>query len=177
MRDKRAFRAVRETFGMPRAGDARIVQYSVQSNHLHLILEAGDASRLARGMQALTIRLAKRLNGLWGRRGRVFADRFHARPLRTPLEVRRALAYVLNNYRHHADRRGPRLPLSFVDSCSSGVWFDGWDPEWTDPLPARRAHADPLSGVASGVVPACSFLLRCAWRRHGLLRPFDVSGQ
>src|SRR5262245_18548335 len=51
-----ALRAARARFGM------RIVLYSVQYNHLHLIAEADDARALTRGLQGLTIRLAKRLN-------------------------------------------------------------------------------------------------------------------
>jgi len=174
LREKRAFRVVRRALGDPRAGGARVVHYSVQSNHVHLIVEAPDKRSLARGMQALAIRLAKRLNRSFERRGSVFADRFHARSLRTPLEVRRALAYVLNNYRKHADRRGPHLPLSFVDACSSALWFDGWDPAWLHAPPDPRAQRDPCPWLASGVVPARSFLLRRGWRRHGLLEPFDA---
>jgi REP element-mobilizing transposase RayT len=177
LRSRRAFRVVREALGAARAGEARVCQYSVQSNHLHLVVEASDKAALSRGMQGLSIRLAKRLNRLFRRRGRVFADRFHMRSLKTPLEVRRALAYVLNNYRHHADARGPLLPLSFRDPCSSAAWFDGWDPEWIHPPPDRRALQDELPQLEPGIVSARSFLLRRAWRRHGLLRPFDVASR
>jgi hypothetical protein len=174
LREKRTFRVVREALGAPRAGDARVVHYSVQSNHLHLIVEAGNALVLARGMQALSIRLAKRLNRSFARRGRVFADRFHLRPLKTPLEVRRALAYVLNNYRRHADATGPRLPLSFRDACSSAAAFDGWDPQWVHAPPDPRAMSEPFPELAIAAEAPRSFLLRRGWRRHGLLRPFDV---
>lgn len=177
LRSRRAFRVVREALGAARAGKARACQYSVQSNHLHLVMEASDKAALSRGMQGLSIRLAKRLNRLFRRRGRVFADRFHVRSLKTPLEVRRALAYVLNNYRRHADARGPFLPLSFRDPCSSAAWFDGWDPEWIHPPPDRRALHDQLPQLEPGIVSARSFLLRRAWRRHGLLRPFDVASR
>ncbi len=175
LREKAAFRVVRETLAKPRRGGVRVVQYSVQSNHLHLIVEAASTQGLTQGMQALSIRLAKALNRLFARSGRVFADRFHARALGTPLEVRRALAYVLNNFRRHADTKGPRLPLTFRDPLSSAHWFDGWDPEWVYEPPDKRALLDPLPKVESGVVPARSFLLRRGWRRHGVLQPFDVA--
>src|SRR5262249_38895435 len=143
LRSKRPFRVVRKALGEPRAGGASVVHYSVQSNHLHLIVEARDSRGLTRRVQALAIRLARRLNRLVERSGAVFADRYHARALKTPLEVRRALVYVLNNYRRHADAHGPRLPLSFLDPCSSAAWFDGWDPEWTHAPPDPRAARDP----------------------------------
>ena len=72
--------------------DARLVRYSVQSNQVHLIVEADGHRALARAMQGLATRLAKGLNGLLERRGTVFADRYEARALTTPLEVRRALS-------------------------------------------------------------------------------------
>lgn len=175
LRSKRAFRVVREALGLPRAGGLRVVHYSVQSNHVHLLAEAPDKKNLAQGMQALTIRLAKRLNHTFSRSGRVFEDRFHVRSLETPLEVRRALAYVLNNYRRHADASGPRLPLSFRDPYSSAAWFDGWDPEWIHAPPDKRALRDPCPDLEPGVELAGSFLLRRGWRRHGLLRPFEQS--
>ncbi len=105
LRSRRAFRVVggalgaaAERFGM------RVCAFSVQGNHVHLVCEATDRPALSRGMQGLGIRLARGLNRLMGRRGRVLADRFHARVLRTPTEVRRALAYVWRNRARHETR-------------------------------------------------------------------------
>ena len=74
-----------------------MIHYSIQRDHLHLIVEAADTERLSRGMQGLLGSMAKRLNKLWSRMGRVVADRFHDRILKTPRQVRNALRYVLNN--------------------------------------------------------------------------------
>ena len=95
LRSRRAFRAIGRVFVACKERDGfRLVHFSVQGNHLHLIVEARDAQRLSRGMQGLTTWIARRLNQLIGRRGKVFADRFHAQVLRTPLEVAQARAYV-----------------------------------------------------------------------------------
>ena len=98
----------------------RLTQFSLQSNHVHLLAEAEDRRALSRGMQGLMVRLARALNALWKRRGSVFTDRFHARALRTPSEVRSALVYVLRNALHHGSRH------LGIDPFSSGPWFDGW---------------------------------------------------
>jgi len=90
-----AFRAANERDGM------QIVDYVILGNHLHLIVEAEDATALSRGMQRLAIRIAMRLNSLQNRRGGVFADRYHAHILRTPRETARAVRYLRNNYRKH----------------------------------------------------------------------------
>src|SRR6266851_3537755 len=73
--------AARERFGM------RLVHFSVQGNHIHLLIETTDKQALARGMQGLTIRLAKALNRVMGRHGRVFEDHYHSRVVRRPTEA------------------------------------------------------------------------------------------
>ena len=52
-------------------------------------------------MQGLAIRLARSLNRLAGRTGKVFSDRFHSLVLKTLREVANAIRYVLENFRHH----------------------------------------------------------------------------
>ncbi len=103
-----AMRAGRECFGF------RLVHYAVLANHLHLVVEAGDSRSLSRGMQGLAVRMARALNRAWRRRGKVFAERFHAHVLKTPREVRNALRYVLENARRHGAwlRRGGVDPFS-----------------------------------------------------------------
>src|SRR6185312_11109195 len=74
---------------------ARVVHFSIQNNHLHLIVEAYGRQALSKAMQGLKIRIAKRLNlKLGNRKGPVFADRYHARALTTAIQVRRAVRYV-----------------------------------------------------------------------------------
>jgi REP element-mobilizing transposase RayT len=103
----------------------RVVHFSIQSNHVHLLVEAHDRVALSRGMQALQIRAARALNLAQGRKGRVFADRFHARILRTPTEVANVRSYVLENLAvHHArsgdDRRvEDKLTSEWMPACAS----------------------------------------------------------
>jgi hypothetical protein len=94
----------------------RLVHYSVQGNHLHLVVEAEDKRALSRGMQGLAVRVARAINRATGRKGKVFADHFFARELRTPAEVRRAIRYVLDNHLHHDSER--RLQ---TDPCASDM--------------------------------------------------------
>ena len=61
----------------------RIVAYTVQSDHLHLMVEADDDAAYSSGMRGLMRRLVHGLNGLWKRRGSVFPERFHDRVLRS----------------------------------------------------------------------------------------------
>jgi hypothetical protein len=131
-----------------------LVHYSVQSNHLHLVCEARDRNALSRGIQALAIRIAKCLNRLLRRAGKLFADRYHDRILRSPREVRNALAYVLNN----AAKHGVEVPRGEPDACSSGRWFDGW---------RGVARLEPAS---SPLARAKTWLLTVGWLLHGRIR-------
>jgi REP element-mobilizing transposase RayT len=155
---ERSFTVVRER------GDFRLVHYSLQTTHVHLLVEAIDSRALARGMMAVGSRLARALNRTSGRRGRVLAERFHARMLRTPREVRNALAYVLLNARRHA--RGLWGGLR-VDPASSGRWFDGW---------RRQPLVDSARANVMPVARARTWLLATGWRQHGLIDPEEVPG-
>jgi len=130
---------------------ARLVHFAVLSNHVHLICEAESAEALSRAMKGLAVRIAKRLNASWARTGRVFDDRYHVHVLRMPLEVKNALAYVLQNARRHG------APFLGPDPCSSGVWFEGWRKVlWEDPLRTPCPLPRPRT-----------WLLSVGWQRHG----------
>jgi REP element-mobilizing transposase RayT len=146
-------------------GRFRLVHYSIQNDHLHAIVEATSARDLACGMKSIGARLARAANRIFQRRGPVLADRFHLHVLRTPREVRNALAYCLLNARRHLAKLGRPLPrLTLVDPASSARWFNGW----------RTAHA--ASSEPCPVAPPHTWLLRVGWRRHGLLDPSEVPG-
>jgi REP element-mobilizing transposase RayT len=144
-------------------GRIRVVHFSAQSNHVHLIVEADDRDAASNGLQGLLISLAKGLNGLFRRAGRVFADRYHDVILRTPAAVRNALAYVLNNHLRHDRRSRP------VDPFSSSAWFDGW----------RQAlsEQDLLRAGREVVARARSWLLRVGWRGRGRIDVAFVPGR
>lgn len=132
--------------------DFRVVGLTVQGHHLHLLVEAADARALARGMQGLTIRLAKGLNRVMGRRGKVFRERYHARPLRTPREVRAAMAYIAGNTAKHAAQIGRTLRADRVDGATVGYF-------------GERTLLPP--GTAGMVAKPETWLLRHGWRCVG----------
>ena len=134
----------------------RVIHFSVQTDHVHVLVEATDTYALSRGLQGLAIRLARAVNRALGRNGKVWADRYHARGLATPREVRNALVYVLQNFReHHPGGTG-------LDPCSSAAWFDGFR-EAPAPVPLGRA-----------IVPARTWLAAVGWRRRGLIDVDEV---
>ena len=94
-----AFHQSRERFGF------RVTHCSVQANHIHLIAEAEDRASLVRGTKGLKVRIARGVNGVLGRKGPVFAERYHEHVLKTPREVAHAIKYV----RQLVQARRPRI--------------------------------------------------------------------
>jgi len=152
----------------------RLAHYSLQGNHAHLIVEATDRGALGRGMKAIGARVARAVNRIAHRTGRVLADRYHLRLLPTPKEVRGALRYVLLNVRRHAAKTAAALRKGRValDPASSARWFDGWK-RWGPSAGHRDA---PTTVRKAPVARPRTWLLRVGWRRQGLLDPADVPG-
>src|SRR5262245_54815377 len=148
-------------------GSFRVAHYSLQGDHAHLIVEAHGKHELACGMKSIAARLARAVNRTSGRSGAVLDGRYHHRSLRSPKEVRRALAYVLLNARRHLakHRHASQLGPARLDPASSARWFDGW----------RRRVAVERSGVPEIALPR-TWLLRVGWRRHGLVDPAELPG-
>jgi len=118
-------------------------------------------------MKSVAIRLARAVNRVLRRTGPVLLGRYHVRALKTPREVRNALAYVLLNARKHwKERTGKRAPVR-LDEASSGRWFTGWKRK-----PRGQTRGDPIRDVSA----ARSWLLRAGWRRYGLVDPAEVPG-
>jgi putative transposase len=114
LRSRRSLRAVEGALrgGADRFG-CRVVQMSIQGNHVHMLVEAPDQISLARAMKGLAVRFARRMNAMMGRAGQVVGERYHARELLTPTEVRSAMHYIRYNHQHHG------LSEAVVDEYSS----------------------------------------------------------
>lgn len=117
-------------------------------------------------MKAVASRLARAVNRTFDRFGPVLHGRYHLRILRTPREVRSALAYVLLNARRHWRERNGTAPPVRLDEASSARWFEGWK---------RRLKA-PLVRDPPEVAGPRTWLLSVGWRRHGLIDPAEIPG-
>jgi hypothetical protein len=161
LREVQVYNAIEAAVAGASRPEFRVVEFSVQGDHVHVIVEASDRTALGRGLRGLAVRMARAINRALGQHGRVWADRYHARALTTPTEVRRALVYVLQNWRKTV--RG----ADWLDGCSSARFFDGWRgprPPWSLPGPGERPP----------VWAARTWLLATGWRRLGLIRLDEV---
>jgi REP element-mobilizing transposase RayT len=195
LRAPEVFAALRDAIDRSQRDDAfRILEFSAQTRHLHLMVEALSTRALSNGMRALNIRLTRAYNRVTERKGPLFAERYHAHELRTPTEVRAAYRYILQNSSKHS----PGAPE--MDSCSSAPWFSGWSETakacwdgwaraqpgvtepWTctqPPMPSsspaeRETECDsPTDKVRCPVVAAKTWLAQIGWRmktKGGLIK-------
>jgi REP element-mobilizing transposase RayT len=167
VRDATIIAALRERF--------RIVHVSLQRTHVHMLVEAESKDALARGMQGFQISAARNINTVLGdkygrRRGKVFTDRYHAEVITSPTRARRALLYVLSNWRKHKeDQLGPARGW-LVDPFSTGILFPGWQElDCRDVMWPMRETYDPLV-----VRRPASWLLREGWKLCGPISARDV---
>jgi len=148
----------------------RVVHTSIQHNHLHFLIEADDKAALSRGMRSLAICAARAINRVCGRRGKVFAFRYNAKPITNPRQARNTLCYVLNNWRRHKeDLRSPAAGRSRLDPYSTAIHFRGWR---ESPQLAVRDDYVPLPAAEPQ-----TWLLRVGWQKHGSISAYAVPGE
>lgn len=130
----------------------RVVEWSAQPTHLHLVVECADAAALSRGLRSLAIRLVWALRRAVGLRGPLLADRYHLHVLRSLREAVNAVRYVRENTRRHAEALAARERTRGGRASAAGVPRPGW--------------RDPLSSAAeSWAARARTWLLRTARQR------------
>ena len=149
LRAEGTFPNLRRALALSNRANFRVIHFSVQTDHIHLVVEADGGKALTKGIQGLAGRCARAINRASKRRGRVWSDRYHRRPLRTPREMRAAIVYVLQNFRKHL--RAPAV----IDPRSSGPWFGGW------------ARTSERSAEPTPVSQPRSWLAREGWLRAG----------
>lgn len=140
---------IKEAIAAAHKDNFRILHFSVQANHVHLMVEASDQEALSEGMRGFAIRMSRAVNRSLGRRGQLVAERYHAKELKTPREVRNAIIYIHGNNRHHGDGE-------LIDACSSAPWFDGFRGPF-------KPRPDPPTAAAR------TWLASVGWRRRGLI--------
>jgi hypothetical protein len=155
LRSARVFGALQRAIARASFDRFRVIHFSIQQDHGHFIVEGDDARRARGGIHGLAIRLALAVNRVLGRKGTVVGDRYHARPLTTPRQMRTSMVYVLLNFRKHL-----RAPAG-IDPRSSGLHFSGW-------------HEPPTAmvGPAAAALPT-TWMARLGWRLGGGPLRFD----
>ncbi|WP_408096125.1 transposase [Peredibacter sp. HCB2-198] len=109
IRNKECLKILKKAIKNARSQGIRILHFSLESNHVHLIIEATSNQILTKGMRSFTITFAKGIN-----KGRIQFERYHLHVLKTLRETRNAIHYVLFNHQKHTG-----LKTAYVSTYSS----------------------------------------------------------
>lgn len=101
LKNKSIIKVLHSSIKKARLIGLRIIHYTLEFDHVHLLVEADNKAILGKGMQSFGISFSKGINKLKGLSGRVFKTRYHFRKLKTPSEVKNVLNYILGNAVKH----------------------------------------------------------------------------
>ena len=161
------------------AGAFKVAHFSIQTNHIHIMIEADDTKTLRSGVSGLVIAFARQLAKLLGRKKcKVWAERFHSRELHAPRDVRNVLSYIFQSFKHHETTHGSGM-RSRPHRYSSARWFDGWYQQVLIPIPIDESAymRGPPPWVPTTAGEPRTWLLGTGRKeRHGKLNMMDRPG-
>jgi len=169
LRKRDCYKLFRESVKQAVLFGVSVVHYSVQSNHVHLIVESKSRTALACGMKSLCIRLAKGINNIHGTIGKIFCDRYYLHILKTPTEVKEALVYVFKNTAKAIKSKNLFDPFSSIlafkekDLLLRGEIID-------DSILSKEKLAWFREELARILGPPTCFLLVDGWKRSKSLK-------
>lgn len=98
----------------------KIIHYTLEYDHVHLLVETDNKTALARGMQSFGISFSKSINKIKKAQGKVFKTRYHYRKLKTPAEVKNVFNYIFGNSLKH------KKAISIVSPYNSLMAIDNF---------------------------------------------------
>lgn len=75
----------------------KVIHYSLEYDHVHLLIEADNNVILGKGMQSLGVTLSKAINRTKRIKGRVYKHRYHFRKINSARELKNVMFYIFNN--------------------------------------------------------------------------------
>ena len=175
LRHRKKYALVRRAFAkVQKVAGFRLVHFAVLGDHVHMLCEADSARHLSKGIQRITISMARSLNadGVRGagesldpkagpfreRRGwigKIFADRYHEHVLSSPTEMARCLDYLFSNaLKHFGMQNAVRCKITFATGAVRYMELDAFT-SFAD----LHTAADPPMATARG------YLLKRALRQ------------
>lgn len=114
IQNKKILKALHHAIFRGRLKGLKIVHYTLEFNHVHLLVEASCNRVMHSGMQALGISLAKAINRFKSLKGSVYKHRYHYRQISSPRDLKNVLHYIFHNGIKH---KRTRHVLDLYNSC------------------------------------------------------------
>jgi len=155
---RQAMRAAHEK----RGDEFRVLQFSVQETHVHLIVEAKSKEALSRGLKGFEVRVARKLNAIAGGRGG--CSRTGTTRGRSRRRARSGMRTPACCSTRGITRRGRGRATASIRAAQGCISMDGAGPCRPALAPSMTTH---------------EYLSRCRarWRVRSLISPEEIPGK
>lgn len=117
IKNKSVLKILHQAIKRARLKNLKVIHYTLEYNHIHLLVEAYGHKNLHQGMQSFGISLAKQINRLKSLKGAVYKHRYHLRKLSSARELKNVLHYIFNNGIHHSRTSSLLDPYNSLPAC------------------------------------------------------------
>jgi REP element-mobilizing transposase RayT len=97
LKNKSTLKVLKRAICNARKKGLRVVHFSLEYDHIHLLIESPNNSTLGRGMQSLGVTMARGINLFKKSEGGVYKHRYHFRKISSSRELKRVMHYIFNN--------------------------------------------------------------------------------
>ncbi len=92
----------------------QVIHYSLEYDHVHLLIEADNNFILAKGMQAFGVTFSKAINRLKRLKGEVYKHRYHFRRISSSKELKNVMNYIFTNGLKHKTANSIISPFNSI---------------------------------------------------------------
>jgi REP element-mobilizing transposase RayT len=75
----------------------RVIHFSLEYDHVHLLIEAENNTTLGKGMQAFGVTFSKAINRVRKTTGKVYKHRYHFKAITSPKQLKNVMSYIFKN--------------------------------------------------------------------------------
>ncbi len=94
----------------------RVIHFSLEYDHVHLLIEADNNLILGKGMQAFGVTLSKAINRLKKLKGGVYKHRYHFRQISSTRELKIVMNYIFTNGLKHGTAKSILNPFNSIQA-------------------------------------------------------------
>lgn len=101
IQSKKILKALHRAIFRARIHGLRVIHYTLEYNHIHLLVEASGHKIMHKAMQAFGISFSKAINKIKQVNGHVYKHRHHLRKITSSIDLKNVLRYIFHNGIHH----------------------------------------------------------------------------
>lgn len=150
LKNKDVVKQLHESIKKARKMGLRVIHYTLEFDHLHLLVETDNNDQLSKGMQSFGISFSKGINKIKQEAGKVYKTRYHFRKLKTPKEIKNVIHYILGNSIKHSKKGSILSPYN--SAVIAGSYFSGFELMIEDTISKSQLLSqlkDDLSAILS----------------------------